>query len=150
MDKEIRSFTISNQGIVKVIKTGVEISQAFDPQKSLVNPLVKKFTAIWDTGATNTVISQRVIEECALETIGEALVHTAVATREEEVFSVNIILPNSLGIANMQVAAGIISGADVLIGMDVITQGDFALTNTDGRTVFSFRMPSVECIDFVT
>jgi preprotein translocase subunit SecA len=37
----------------------------------------------------------------------------------------------------------------MLIGMDIIARGDFAVTNYDGKTVFSFRMPSVEQIDFV-
>jgi hypothetical protein len=32
--------------------------------------------------------------------------------------------------------------------MDIITQGDFAITNFGGRTMFSFRLPSLESIDF--
>jgi len=43
---------------------------------------------------------------------------------------------------------GHILGSDVLIGMDVITQGDFAITNKDGMTTFSFRTPSLITIDF--
>ena len=39
---------------------------------------------------------------------------------------------------------------DVLIGMDIITQGDFAVTNRCGRTKFSFRFPSQADIDFVS
>ncbi len=33
--------------------------------------------------------------------------------------------------------------------MAVITRGDFAVTNADGFTQFSFRTPSQEHIDFV-
>ena len=33
--------------------------------------------------------------------------------------------------------------------MDVISTGDFAVTNKDGKTNLSFRVPSVEYIDFV-
>ena len=33
---------------------------------------------------------------------------------------------------------------EVVIGMDVITQGDFAFTNKDGHSTFSFRIPSQE------
>ena len=36
----------------------------------------------------------------------------------------------------------------VLIGMDVITQGDFAVSCKDGRTQFTFRMPSIEHADY--
>ena len=39
--------------------------------------------------------------------------------------------------------------ADVLVGMDIINTGDFAVTNLGGITKFSFRFPSLEHIDFV-
>ena len=32
--------------------------------------------------------------------------------------------------------------------MDIIALGDFVITNKDQNTVFSFRTPSTECIDF--
>lgn len=35
---------------------------------------------------------------------------------------------------------------DMLIGMDIILLGDFCLTNKDGKSVFSFRIPSKEHI----
>ena len=44
---------------------------------------------------------------------------------------------------------GAFDGFDVLIGMDIITKGDFAITNPDGTTKFSFRIPSQADIDFV-
>ncbi len=34
------------------------------------------------------------------------------------------------------------SGPQILIGMDVITRDDFSITNKNGRTIFSFRVPS--------
>jgi hypothetical protein len=39
--------------------------------------------------------------------------------------------------------------ADLLIGMDIIGQGDFAVTVEQGRTLFSFRFPSYRSINFV-
>lgn len=33
--------------------------------------------------------------------------------------------------------------------MDIITRGDFAITNVNGKTTFSFRFPSIGTIDFV-
>jgi hypothetical protein len=32
--------------------------------------------------------------------------------------------------------------------MDIMTQGDMAITNKDNMTTFSFRVPSLEKIDF--
>jgi hypothetical protein len=39
--------------------------------------------------------------------------------------------------------------ADILIGMDIITIGDFSITNVDKKTVFTFRFPSIKTIDYV-
>ena len=63
---------------------------------------------------------------------------------------VNILLVNKVEVYQIKVTEGKISGdADVLIGMDIIGRGDFAVTNKNDKTVFSFRIPSLECIDFV-
>jgi len=39
-------------------------------------------------------------------------------------------------------------GIDVLVGMDIINQGDFAVTNKGQSTVMSFRVPPGKHIDF--
>ncbi|MBM3404783.1 MAG: hypothetical protein FJY10_07835 [Bacteroidetes bacterium] len=38
---------------------------------------------------------------------------------------------------------------ECLLGMDIINMGDLAITNYQGKTVYSFRIPSVQAIDFV-
>lgn len=38
---------------------------------------------------------------------------------------------------------------EMLIGMDIISHGDFAFTNQDGKSCFSFRIPSKTKIDYV-
>ena len=47
------------------------------------------------------------------------------------------------------VTSGKLSDTDFLIGMDIITLGDFSVTNVDNATTFSFRYPSCETIDYV-
>ena len=49
----------------------------------------------------------------------------------------------------VQVSEAVLNGFDVLIGMDIITLGDFSITNVGGKTIFSFRVPSTETIDYV-
>ena len=46
---------------------------------------------------------------------------------------------------------GVLNETDALIGMNIINQnqGDFAVSNLNGRTKFSFRYPSLVDIDFV-
>lgn len=135
----------------------VFVSEAYPPPKPSNIPLGpskgivhKKFFAIWDTGATNTVITQKVVQECGLKPTGMVKVFHADGETITNTYLVNIRLPNKVEVCQIRVTEGILTGqADVLIGMDIIGRGDFAVTNKNGKTVFSFRMPSVERIDFV-
>ena len=76
-------------------------------------------------------------------------VHGVHGSSESETYLVNITLPNQVVFSGVRVTKGDFSGADVLIGMDIISQGDFAVTNLGGVTKFSFRIPSQVHIDFV-
>jgi hypothetical protein len=109
----------------------------------------KKYMGIWDTGATNSVISQKVVDEWNLKPIGMAQVHSVTGITLCETFLVSILLPNKVIMQAVRVTKGEISGYDVLIGMDIIGAGDFAVTHKDNKTTFSFRFPSIEEIDFV-
>lgn len=62
---------------------------------------------------------------------------------------VNFYLPNNVAIIGIRVSEGTIGGGDVLLGMDIISAGDFAITNYNGQTWWTFRVPSNEPIDFV-
>ena len=62
---------------------------------------------------------------------------------------VNLLLPNKIGIPSLRVSEGILKGFDVLIGMDIISLGDFAITHKNDGTVFSFQLPSTHEYDFV-
>ena len=65
-------------------------------------------------------------------------------------FLVNVLLPNGVQIANLVVTEGkLTQGTDVLIGMDIISMGDFTLTQRGGTTWMSFRMPSQARVDYV-
>jgi len=76
-------------------------------------------------------------------------VHGVHGEETSPVFFVNIELPN-MGFSNIAVTLRKLpKGTDVLIGMDIIARGDFAITNHGGNTVFTFRCPSDGKIDFV-
>ena len=154
MQRPLQALTTAYNGISHVLQSKVFISTAFDPVTH-VKPIqpqdcgAKEYNAIWDTGATNTVISPKIAQECGLKPISVVQVHTANGERLSQVYLVSIFLPNHVVFPQVRVTEGTISGADALIGMDIITQGDFVISNKDKNTVFSFRIPSVERIDFV-
>ena len=147
----IRAFTTTSNGLSRVLRNEVAIAHAFDPKNvtpGTESPF-KKFRALWDTGATASVITQKVVEECDLKPVGMTRVFHANGESIAEVYLVNIGLPNKVAFADAKVTKGFLRDTDVLIGMDIITQGDFAVTNTESKTVFSFRVPSVQRIDYV-
>ncbi len=149
MQIQAQSFTVNYKGLVNVLKSDALISRAFNPAATANPPLLRKFIAIWDTGASGTVITQKVIDECKLKPIGMANVITAKGKMTTQVYLVNIVMPNEVGVYNLRATRGNTGkDADILIGMDIIGRGDFAVTGKDGKTTFSFRMPSCDCIDF--
>jgi len=144
-----RSFTLKLPGLTNILVTPTKVGIAFDPLLTVPPPL-KEFNAIWDTGATNTAISKRVVDECGLKPTGMTEVHFGGGTEIRDTYFVSIMLPNDVGFTQVRVTQfDAIRDTDVLIGMDIITQGDFAITHKDRKTTFSFRCPSVECLDFV-
>jgi hypothetical protein len=54
-----------------------------------------------------------------------------------------------VGFGAVRFTLGNLMGCDVLIGMDIITMGDFVVSNKGGVTVMSFRVPSSGNWDFV-
>jgi hypothetical protein len=124
---------------------------AFDPAAPPATPPVfHDFQAIWDTGATNSVITQRVVDALALKPIGMTQVQGVHSNELSETYFVGIGLPNNVTRPHLTVTKGKLSvGSDVLVGMDIIAFGDFAVTNRGGLTVFSFCLPSHRDIDFV-
>ena len=77
-----------------------------------------------------------------------AQVHGVHGPKQTETYLVNIALPNSVVFMSVRVTKGNILGADILIGMDIIKEGDFSVTNCEGHTKFSYRTPSIEHIDY--
>lgn len=145
-----RSFIAKRAGLVNVLRTKARIGEAFDPQQNIPPEPDIEYSAIWDTGATNTVITKKVVRECQLKPVGMAEVHTVGGEVNSPVYFVSVYLPNKVAITQLKVTEGILFGpAEILIGMDIINMGDFAITNKDGKTAFTFRMPSMEVIDFV-
>jgi hypothetical protein len=151
MVTQISAFTRScNEGISRILISDVYVSEIYYTTNRPQNLIIKKYTAIWDTGATNTVITKKVMMECKLWSIGMTKVIHAGGEATTNSYLVNLYLPNNLEVRGVRVSEGILGEkVDVLIGMDIISKGDFAVTNYNGRTVFTFRYPSVECIDFV-
>jgi predicted aspartyl protease len=141
------AFTIEYAGISNVLITKCLVSEAHDPNDH-DSPPQSEVKALWDTGATGTVISKNLAEKLQLKPHGQAKSYHANGEYMTNIYYVNIVLPNSMGFAALRVTEGVLPDFDVLIGMDIITQGDFAISQSTGKTKFTFQMPSIHDFDF--
>ncbi|MDB5225396.1 MAG: Peptidase [Candidatus Adlerbacteria bacterium] len=115
----------------------------------------KVYPALVDTGATHTFVSAELVQEMSLQSVGL----TESSTAAGKVSDVPVFVIEELSMCDGRVKfpklrviqANLTDQPDfeVIVGMDILTQGDFALTNKGGKTVASFRIPSVHEFDFI-
>jgi hypothetical protein len=84
-----------------------------------------------------------VLDSCRIETAGGIITTNA--------YSIDITLRSMVSFLNIHAGEFAENGRfDIIIGMDILTRGDLAITNGSGRTVVSFRVPpDPEHIDYV-
>ena len=143
-----RAFTLKSSGLLNMLKTDTLIlSRARDDSKPYIP---KIWNGLWDTGASKSSITQRVVDDLGLIPMGNANICTANGIVTVNTYFVDIGLPNRIVIPNVLVScADLGEDIDMLIGMDIIRLGDFSITNMNNRTTFSFRTPSIREIDYV-
>lgn len=146
--REYLAFTLKSKGLLNRLPTSALIlSNIRDNSTELVPKL---WSAIWDTGATKSCITKRVAEDLKLIPVGKTTIGTANGNAEVDTYFIDIGLPNGMAIQQILVScADLGQDIDVLIGMDIISLGDFSITNFNGRTTFTFRIPSIVETDFV-
>ena len=86
-----------------------------------------------------------------LKNVGLRKAHTPSGFGEFKIYMVDVILPNNVVIPDLEVSESEIGlqGLGMLIGMDIMSKGDFALSNYNEKTKFTFRIPSKQHTDYV-
>ncbi len=140
-------FTATFEGIAPVIYTEASI---YNPGKGILEKHPVK--ALWDTGANCSCISKRMSEKLGLSAENYAFMTTASGAQGSPTYLVNIEIAGGFIFPELEVSEFFLGNddSDLIIGMDVITQGDLAISNWEGITAFSFRVPSLQRIDFST
>ena len=149
MDIKPISFTLTFNGKAKSLLTPINIYNK-DNNNPNFKSIKDSYNALWDTGSNMTVISSDLASELNLTPVGIMNVDTANGQFKAQKYIISITLPNKLNIENLAVSSGKLgNGIDLLIGLDLITLGDFSITNVNNKTIFSFRFPSIKIIDYV-
>lgn len=140
-----RAFTVTYKRLANVLNVEVGISANTDKKISDS----KKWLSLWDTGATCSVITKNVVEKLGLKPVSMAKARTPQGEYEAYQYYIDLLLPNQVEFKGLLVMEGQPAGCDILIGMDVIGKGDFAVSNYNGVTKFTYRHPSTGEMDFV-
>jgi len=146
------ALTIKYNGRADRITTALQLFKAFDPAKHAKPPSAPfDTTALWDTGATRSVVTKATAAAIGLVPVGTTKVNHAGGRSQSNTYLVSMFLPNNVGIPGVLVSEcqNIAGDFGAIIGMDIITQGDLAITNVKGETWMTFRLPSIQSIDYV-
>lgn len=123
------AFTLKSDTILNILRTDIFItSEARDTSKLIDSKII--WNGLWDTGASQSAIDFRVVEELSLVPIGEATISTANGLVTVNTYIIDVTIPNNVTIKDIVVnGATLGEDADMLIGMDIIRFGDFSITN---------------------
>ena len=120
-----------------VVPTDAEVKAGEQPSRYYYTD-----SAAWDTGAQFTLISPRVVEALDLKPSGKGQYMGIGGDQESDTFLVHIGLPDGQLKRYVNAYCADLDDYDILLGMDIITETDFVITNADGKTIFQFRTPS--------
>ena len=111
----------------------------------------RQFEVLWDTGASASSIDKSVVRKLALRPIDrvDEVSHAYGVEENVDVYAVNFALAPDQPGRNIRVAEARLDGIDMLVGMDVITLGDFVVTRHESRVRMTFRVPSMGNFDFI-
>ncbi|MBF0592760.1 MAG: hypothetical protein HQL02_11805, partial [Nitrospirae bacterium] len=99
------SFTVRYPKRLSMIITNVHISDIVYSDEvihDLYSVGARQYKALWDTGATNSVITQRVVDELSLKPIGMTFVNTASHSKlKVEMYDIWVYLPSYVFLPNI-------------------------------------------------
>ncbi|MDR1099463.1 MAG: retroviral-like aspartic protease family protein [Treponema sp.] len=148
-----QALTLRAPGIAQSIAIPVIAGQSATLcQKFGITKIEADVLALIDTGSTNTSVSNRLAAGLGLAIIEQCWVDAAGGTHQANVYSIDILLRNMVNFTNIRAAEFVRTTQifDIIIGMDILTLGDLAITNHGHQTVLSFRVPpDTKHIDFV-
>jgi len=130
------AYDLEYSHIMKEIKAPVSICSRNSNEEKCI-----KIDALWDTGATHSVLSPKIAKDLVLSPVDNLYVSGINNDISSDVVIVTIILPNGMTLSDRRFYVCNIPGVEVIIGMDIISMGDFNISNANGKTLFSFVIP---------
>jgi hypothetical protein len=126
------SFTLNSAHDLSEIATPVTL------QNGSTGKCIDDCRIIWDTGATSSMIAERIAQQLHLPPAGETSITGVHGTERANIYHVTLCFQKGLLIRDLRVAsASGDCGFDLLAGMDIIGKGCFIVdgTGNDGTCV---------------
>ena len=137
------AYTKNYDGQVTAIITDAYVFEGMPIEPGII-PSKRFFThrACWDTGAEVTIISPYIVDLLGLEPFEQTSLVGIGGDEQVGVYLIHLGLPNGYLYRNLVVYCSDIDDYDVLIGMDLIAQSDFFITNLNGNNRVIFELPA--------
>ena len=105
--------------------------------------------ALWDTGSSYTYISRRLASQMGMISVGQSGYITPTGASISEQYVIEIILPDGTHVTDVHAGGSDIDamGIDLILGLQIILLGDFAIRHRDGQTFMSFLCPPNDATD---
>lgn len=109
----------------------------------------KSVMALIDTGAFASAISNDLAEELSLEPSSDVFRYgSASGTDKGYAYYVNVKI-GGYEITDLNVLGAKMKNCQMIIGMNLLKNADYAVSNANGKTVFTIRFPPRDRIDFM-
>ena len=129
-----RTFSEEYDGLTQRLTTQITVGKCGTDRRFRMN-------AIWDTGSMISCISEDMAYKMKLQPVESGVGITPAGQVEIMYYFLNVELSEGIKFRNVKVAGFPMKrhDADFLIGMDIISKGDFRVKNDNGRTVIIFE-----------
>lgn len=126
------NLIVNHEGLVQRIISQVTVMPVSGNSSVTVS-------ALWDTGATTSMLNDSVARALNLGEIGYTEYAHANGIAESSIYAADVDFQGGLKIRKIElIGLSDIHDFGLLIGMDIISQGDFRVRNDNGNTVFTF------------
>lgn len=124
-------FTLCTPREIAEIATPLTAANPEQPEKKVLH-----CTAIWDTGATSSMISKSVAKKLMLDAAGKTRVSGVHGIEDTAVYYADLIFGNGFVIPRVRMSEAADNGGfDILIGMDIIGRGEFYVSGVSGKSL---------------
>jgi len=145
LDKNSDTLYYKFSGIQKRIVTPIKIINALIEKNESKTSVYTTENALWDTGATISAITPKLVKYLGFIPAGTMAISGITGALDVRFILVAIQLPDGILRENIKMAVCDFSqNINIILGMDIITLGDFELLHGNNNTIFSFTSPPSE------